>query len=190
MSTFGRANDAEFRSKFPADIVKRTYATLLASFESSTQSTYAAGLLWFHQYCDLYTVPESECMPASRFLLAAFIPHNVVTVSGKTVQGWMSSLSAWHDLADTLWHGDEHWVELAHCTANKLGTKFKHEQRGPITIEHLITLRLVLNLDDLFDDAVWALVLVAFRGCKRLGELTIPTLDKFDPNTTPRGARS
>jgi hypothetical protein len=41
--------------------------------------------------------------------------------------------------------------------------------------------RLVLDLTKPFDAAVWALALAAFWDCRRLGELTVPTIEKFDP---------
>jgi hypothetical protein len=66
-------------------------------------------------------------------------------------------------------------------TANKEGTAFKRDQRGPVTIEHLFVLLCVLDLSKPFDAAIWALATAAFWGCRRLGELTIPAPADFDP---------
>jgi hypothetical protein len=46
----------------------------------------------------------------------------------------MSGLKAWHNINGTPWEGDNHWVELTRHTANKEGTAFKREQRGPVTM--------------------------------------------------------
>jgi hypothetical protein len=119
-------------------------------------------------------------MPASHFLLAAFIANHVGTVGGGTVKSWMSGLKAWHDLNGAPWEGEDCWVELARCTANKEGTGFKRAQRGPVTIEHLIALRNALDICLPFDAAVWAIATAAFWGCRRLGELTIPSAEKYD----------
>ncbi|KAF7368676.1 hypothetical protein MVEN_00191900 [Mycena venus] len=45
----------------------------------------------------------------------------------------------------------------------------------------MIALHASLDLSKPFDAAIWALATAAFWGCRRLGELTIPSLDKFDP---------
>jgi hypothetical protein len=52
------------------------------------------------------------------------------------------------------WEGEDRWVELAHRTTNKEGTAFKQEQRGPVTIEHMIALRAVLDLTIPFHAAI------------------------------------
>ncbi|KAJ7724438.1 hypothetical protein DFH07DRAFT_1003728 [Mycena maculata] len=93
----------------------------------------------------------------------------------------MSGIKAWHDLNRAPWLGENRWVELARRTANKEGTAFKCDQRGPVTIEHMLALRAALNLNDPFNAAVWSLTTAAFWGYRRLGELTIPSLNKFDP---------
>jgi hypothetical protein len=46
-------------------------------------------------------------MPASHFLLAAFVAHHVGSVGGGTVKGWLSGLKAWHDLNGAKWEGDD-----------------------------------------------------------------------------------
>ncbi|KAJ7692261.1 hypothetical protein B0H17DRAFT_1200596 [Mycena rosella] len=181
-SPYGLEHNSEFRKQFPEEVVNKTYAALFGSFAPETHSNYVAGLLRFHQFCDLHKISERARMPASHFLLAAFISQHVGTTGGGTVQSWMSGLKAWHDINGAPWEGKDRWVELARRTANKQGTAFKRAQRGPVTIQHMITLRSSLNLSQPFDAAVWALACAAFWGCRRLGELTVPSPDKFDPN--------
>ncbi|KAJ7746813.1 hypothetical protein DFH07DRAFT_962892 [Mycena maculata] len=162
MSPFGIEHAAAFRKLMPEEVVNKTYTTLFASFAPKSHSNYAAGLLRFHQFSDSYKVPERERMPASHFLLA-FHWH------------------PWHDINGAPWEGENRWVELAHRTANKEGTAFKREQRGPVTLEHMWALRAVLDLSKPFDAAVWACATAAFWGCRRLGELTIPSAADFGP---------
>ncbi|KAK7062189.1 hypothetical protein R3P38DRAFT_2833937 [Favolaschia claudopus] len=147
-SPFAKEHDAEFRKDFPEDVVNKTYAALFASFDPDTQSDYAAGLLRFHQFCDRHEIPERARMPASYFLLAAFIADLVGSVGGGT---------AWHDVNGAPWEGDHRWVELALCTANKEGTAFKHEEHDPDN----------LDIGKPFDVAVWALAPTAFSSCRR-----------------------
>ncbi|KAK7054045.1 hypothetical protein R3P38DRAFT_3254596 [Favolaschia claudopus] len=130
-SPFAKEHDAEFRKHFPEEVVNKTYAALFASFDPNTQSTYAAGLLRFHQFCDRHEIPERARMPGSYFLLAAFIADLVGSVDGGTVKSWMSGIKAWHDVNGAPWEGDHRWVELALWTANKEGTAVKHETHDP-----------------------------------------------------------
>ncbi|KAJ7077208.1 hypothetical protein C8R44DRAFT_896353 [Mycena epipterygia] len=190
-SPYGQEHDAKFRASLPADVVNRTYTTIFASFAPETQSNYAAGLLRFHQFCDKHQIPERARMPASHFLLAAFIAEHVGTVGGGTVKSWMSGIKAWHDVNGAPWEGEDRWVELARRTANKQGTAFKRAQRGPVIIAHLIALRTVLDTSKPFDAAAWSMATAAFWGCRRLGELSIPSLGKFDPKFhATRGAKA
>ncbi|KAJ7128426.1 hypothetical protein C8R44DRAFT_549351, partial [Mycena epipterygia] len=179
-SPFGQERDAAFRRDLPQEVVEKTYAALFASFAGPTQSNYAADLLRFHQFCDTHSISERARMPASNFLLAAFIANHVGSVSGGTVKSWMSGIKAWHDLNGAPWEGDDRWVELARRTANKEGTAFKCAQQGPVTVEHMLALRAALNLARPFDAATWSIATAAFWGCRRLGELTIPSPDKYD----------
>ncbi|KAJ7651546.1 hypothetical protein DFH06DRAFT_900440, partial [Mycena polygramma] len=166
-SPYAQEHDTLFRSKMPEDVVNRTYAVIAASWAEGSMGNYAAGLLRYQQFCDHCKTPERDRMPASHLLLSSFISHYVGTVGGGTVKSWMSGVKAWHDLNGAKWEGDDRWVELARRTANKEGTAFKKDQRPPVTIEHMIALRAVLDLSKPLDAAVWALACAAFWGCRR-----------------------
>ncbi|KAJ6575916.1 hypothetical protein B0H10DRAFT_2443906 [Mycena sp. CBHHK59/15] len=140
-SPFGQDRDVAFHQDLPSVVVEKSYTALFASFAGATQSNYAAGLLWFHQFCDLHLISEHTRMPASHFLLAAFITNRV-----GTVKSWMSGIKAWHDLNSMPWEGDNCWVELARHTNNKEGAAFKRAQQGPVTLEHMLALRAALDL--------------------------------------------
>ncbi|KAF7354419.1 hypothetical protein MVEN_01130900 [Mycena venus] len=120
-------------------------------------------------------------MPVSHFFLAAFIAQHVGEVGGDMVKSSMSGIKTWHNINGAPWEGEYRWVELARHTANKEGTAFRREQRGPVTIKHMIALRAALDLSIPFHAAIWATAMAAFWGCRHLGKLTIPSLDKFDP---------
>ncbi|KAJ6616506.1 hypothetical protein B0H10DRAFT_1799433 [Mycena sp. CBHHK59/15] len=180
-SPFAVEHDAHFRRSLPAEVVEKTYAALIASFTGPTQSNYVAGILRFHQFCDTHSISEDARMPTSHLLLAAFIANHIGKVGGGTVKSWMSGIKAWHDVNGAPWLGEDRWVELARRTANKLGTAFKRTQRGPVTAQHMIALHAALNLSLPFDAAVWAIACACFWGCCRLGELTVPGVDKYNP---------
>ncbi|KAF7297499.1 hypothetical protein MIND_00983700 [Mycena indigotica] len=168
-SPFSRAKEAELRASLPADEVNRLYAAIFAAFAPDTQSTYAAGLLRFHQYCDNISIAEEARMPASAALITAFVSRHVGLVGGDTVKSWLSGLRAWHDVHQAAWPGNEPWVKLIRRTANKQGTAFKKAQRGPVTVQHLVALRSKLKLNIPFDAAVWGRGLRSLLGMPQHG---------------------
>ncbi|KAJ7301303.1 hypothetical protein DFH08DRAFT_616068, partial [Mycena albidolilacea] len=186
----------------PASEFDKAYAAVIGGLAPKTHENYAAGLLRFHQYCDTHHISEGTRMPAPHFLLTAFIADWIGRVGGGTVKSWMSGLKAWHDINGAPWDGDNRWVELARRTANKEGTAFKREQRGPVTMQHLVALRSQLHIHTPFDAAIWATACATFWGCRRLGETTVPSLADFNPKfhatraavvkaiTTPDGTKA
>jgi hypothetical protein len=173
--------DADMRKMLPATEVNNTYAVIFRFFAPNTHESYAAGLEWFTQYCDLHEIPKRTCMPAPYYSLAAFIAAHIGQVGGGTVKSWMLGLKVWHDMHGAPWEGLDCWVELARRTTNKEGTSFACEQCSPVTIAHMVALRATLVLSKPFDAAVWALATAAFWACRRLGELTVPSAVEFDP---------
>ena len=119
-------------------------------------------------------------MPASYALLCAFIGEHKGKQAGNTIRSWLSGIRSWHIVNHAPWYGDDDWVRLARVSANKEGSIHKKPLRAPISIEHLLALRRVLNLSNPFHAAVWAVALCAFFGCRRLGELIVATTAAFD----------
>ena len=120
-------------------------------------------------------------MPAKYPLLCAFIGEHKGWVAGGTVRSWMSGLRSWHIVHHAPWYGDDDWVKLACISANKEGTSHKLAPRSPISIEHLLALRRILDISNPFHAAIWAAALAAFWGCRRLGEIIIAVATAFDP---------
>jgi hypothetical protein len=183
-SPFCTQTAAEFAdTSVSPDSARQTQQLLVESLDADTRSNYAAGLLRFHQFCDLEDIPESSRMPASRTLLAAFINWSVRThgSTGRSMKGWMSGLHAWHDVNGAEWFGNDGYVSRAKAGAVKISIRNRRPERQPVSIHHLLTLCSHLNPQDSFDAAVWAVALVAFWACCRLGELTIPSRNTFNP---------
>ena len=139
----------------------------------STKSTYAAGPLRFTQFCDKWDISEEARMPADYALLCAFIGEYKGLQSGNTIRSWLAGLHSWHIMNHAPWHGDDSWVHLTRTSANKEGAKHKLAPRASVSIEHLSCLRCALDLANPFHAAVWAVALVTFFGCHRLGELPL-----------------
>ncbi|KAF5368148.1 hypothetical protein D9615_010187 [Tricholomella constricta] len=165
----------------PPRELSQIYHLLLESLSESTRQSYGAGLLRFTQFCDRLRVSENLRMPASDALLSAFIADASSSCSGACVRNWLSGLRAWHIIHRAEWHGRDPWVLSLQKTADKFGIPFKRPPRNPITARHLLCLRNDLDLDSPFGAAVWAAALVAFWGCRGLGEI-LPPSTSFSPS--------
>ncbi|TFK59111.1 hypothetical protein BDN72DRAFT_725460, partial [Pluteus cervinus] len=168
-------------TSLPPPLAQKVFETIHNAHAPSTKGSYGAGLLRFNQFCDRHNISEEDRMPASHILLVAFVADHQGQVSGKTIKLWLSSIRAWHEVNHADWNGEDRWVQFARTSANKLGTHHRRPQRGPITIQHLHTIRNNLDLSSPKGAAYWAITLTAFWGCRRLGELTTPSLSNFDP---------
>lgn len=171
----------ELQDSLPADLISTLQSSIFRALAPNTRNSYGAGILRFIEFCDKYNIPEASRMPASNILLAAFVSDHSGTCSGSCIKNWMSGIKAWHDFNGAPWSGDSRFVHLARSTASKEGSSFPRPQRNPITLDHLRSLHSHLNLSDPSHAALWAIATCAFWGCRRLGELTIPSRSSFDP---------
>lgn len=80
------------------------------------------------------------------------------------------------------WEGDDEFVSKVRQGAKKLTPLHsKKDPRSPVTLEHLLALQSSLDMDNTFDAAVWVVALLCFWACCRLGELTVKSINLFDP---------
>ncbi len=119
-------------------------------------------------------------MPAPVPLLAAFVANTGGTIGHGAIKNWLNGLAFWHKLNLAPWYGKDSWVPLVLKTAMKEGVKFKRPPRGPVTLVHLCALRKAVRLDSPEGAALWATATAAFWGCRRLGEVTVPSEKKID----------
>ena len=179
---YGLSHDESLLAQLPPALVDSAKMSIMGSLAISSRSTYAAGLLRFHQFCDKWQISEGARMPASYALLCAFIGNYKGTISGKTIKSWLSGIRAWHLTNHAPWYGDDKWVQMARISANKEGSRHKRPLRAPVSIEHLLVLRKAITLSNYFHAAVWVVALVTFFGCRRLGETTVSSVSSFDSN--------
>ncbi|KAL1942665.1 hypothetical protein VTO73DRAFT_4905 [Trametes versicolor] len=165
-------------SLIPPSASVRLFQIILGSLETGTKKNYGAGLLRFTQFCDRLGIPESSRMPAPEPLIAAFVADFAGSVRHDTISGWLSGLAVWHSINGAEWHGGK-MLAFTKKGAKKVEPP-PLPKRPPVTLEHVHALFTGLRLDDTFDAAVFAVACVAFWGCRRLGELTIPSRGGFD----------
>lgn len=163
----------------PLRLAKATLATVLAGLAHSTRSTYGAGILRFTQFCDLEGVSEEARMPASYSLLCAFLSSMVGKVSDASMRSYLAGVRAWHVFHHAPWVGEDPWVGLARSAVAKAGVHLRKKPRAPVSLEHLIALRNVIDISLPFHAAVWAAAVVTFFACRRLGETVVA--GKFSP---------
>ncbi|KAF9035148.1 hypothetical protein BJ165DRAFT_1395751, partial [Panaeolus papilionaceus] len=172
---------AALESQLPPSLVDQTYNAIVEAIAPSTRSVYGAGILRFHQFCDSFSIPEEDRMPASAPLLAAFVAHCKGSYEGKTIGSWLSGIRQWHVTHRAAWNGDNAWVGQARMVARKQGTHHKRPLRAPVSIDHLHALRKSLNPSNPYDAATWAVATTTFFGCRRLGETTVKSPSSFNP---------
>jgi hypothetical protein len=178
---YGLSHDKSLLAELPPALAESAKMSITGALATSSRSTYAAGLLRFNQFCDRWEISEVARMPASYALLCAFIGNYKGSNSGRTIKSWLSGIRAWHLTNHAPWYGDDKWVQMARISANKEGSRHKCPLCAPVSIEHLLTLRKAINLSDHFHAAVWAVALVTFFGCRRLGETTVSSVSSFNP---------
>ncbi|EKM74719.1 hypothetical protein AGABI1DRAFT_132976 [Agaricus bisporus var. burnettii JB137-S8] len=91
-SPFAEAIKEELSSTIPAELLDCANSAVLDGLAPNTQLSYAAGILRFTQFCDTWDIPETDRMPASSTLLAAFASSYVGHYGGKTINQWLSGI--------------------------------------------------------------------------------------------------
>ncbi len=178
---YAERNRAELEAELPGSLAAQTLLAVRGGLAQSSASTYAAGPLRFTQFCDTHGISEEARMPAStassaplsastsRRLEVARSAHGFRVcgpgICTTTLRGW----------------GDHYWVKQVRVAADKQGVVHKRPPRVPVSIDHLLALQRALCMSNPMHTAIWAVALVTFFGCRRLGETLVNTVANFDP---------
>jgi hypothetical protein len=151
-------------------------------------ASYGAGLRKFHLFCNIFSIPEYDRLPASFELLHSFalwavadpdpgdpiwsipgiVPFEPVSVG--VARKYLSAVRAWHIAQG--WHpplSDSHHSRInwsLRGLENLQGGRRK-PLRPPITLAMLTALEATLTLSDPFDACIWAMASCAFFGMMR-----------------------
>jgi hypothetical protein len=158
------------------EVTSRAYA-------ESTARTYGTGLLIFHIFCNQKDIPEVQCTSANHLLLSSFIATLVGVYLGKTITNYLYGIHAWHTIHGVPWRIQQTKLDTllraADTLTPPLSLKPKHIS---YTTEHLWRLHEHLDLANSgFNIAVFACLTTTFWGTACLGEMTVKTLNSFDP---------
>ncbi|KAF5388948.1 hypothetical protein D9757_005150 [Collybiopsis confluens] len=149
-SPYAIQQKAALSEHIPQHILDSAHAIVVEGWAAQTKTSYAAGLLRWHQFCDKENIPEQRRMPASETLLAGFVGMHAGLVSGSTIRSWLSGIRAWHILNQAPWPEKSNFLSVARRAANIRGSHHRRPRRNPITLQHLLALRLALDFSSPF----------------------------------------
>ncbi|KAI0732583.1 hypothetical protein C8Q72DRAFT_774125, partial [Fomitopsis betulina] len=148
-----------------------------ASLREKSLSSYGSGLQKFHLFCDIFSIPEVDRLPASYELLHSFClwavadpGENEVSMSGDILfepiivdvaSKYLSAIRAWHlaqgwppPLSDD---DRKHISWSLRGLANLQMGKRTRPPHPPVTLHMLAALKQTLHLDDPFEACIWAI---------------------------------
>lgn len=161
--------------------------------------SYGSAIRKFHVFCDIFSIPETQRLPASFQLMHSFALWVVTDpdelhlealddvkfepVSVKTARKYLSGVRAWHiaqGWPPPLSKDDYSRIDWSlRGMQNMFGSRTK-PMRPPMTIPMLHALKNSLDMNDPFDACIWAMVTCAFWGMMRFGEVSVSSRLAFD----------
>ncbi|KAI0067404.1 hypothetical protein BV25DRAFT_1795036, partial [Artomyces pyxidatus] len=184
----------------PAPIIAHI-ADLASRASLRDSSVYGSGLRKFHIFCDVFSIPERDRLPASYPIIHSFAlwaasdpdpidpafadgtPFEPVSV--RSAQHYVSAVRAWHIAQGWPPPLSEADSARLNWSLRGLAQIQKHRRtrppRPPVTIPMLTALRRTLILSEPFDACVWAAACCAFWGMMRFGEVTVPSRAQYSP---------
>ncbi|PBK85425.1 hypothetical protein ARMGADRAFT_942161, partial [Armillaria gallica] len=166
------------------DDLFRVFRVLSFSWTDKTLETYGSGLLLYHVFCDMRSIPDDARCPASPEILSSFLASMAGNYVSGTLSSYLHGLRAWHILHGLPWLVNEAETSALITAAVHLQPPHsKKKPRLPYTCDMLTTLLLHLDLSLPFDAVVAACLTTTFYSAARLGEFTLPNLQCFDPDS-------
>lgn len=164
-----------------ADLL-RIKDALKEAYAPSTRKTYGSGLYLFHLYCDHQDIEECHRAPINQTVLSSFIASMVGVYGGSMIRNSVCGIRAWHIIHGLQWTINANEVEALFTAGKRAAPKeSKKKEKEPWTVEYLSEICKELNAKDTKDAAILACLTTAFWGTARLGEVTVPNLDGFNP---------
>lgn len=170
----------------PTNEQERVRQVLSAGWDESTLATYGTGLLTYHVFCDALSITEETRTPTSPSLLSSFIAALAGSYSASAIANYVASLKAWHVLNRLEWRPNEDEVRvLMRAAAKTTPASSKKPKRAPVTISIITAIHANLDPENPLHTAVYACLTAAFYATARLGEMTVPNLEAFNPSLHP-----
>ncbi|KAG1811888.1 uncharacterized protein BJ212DRAFT_1373911 [Suillus subaureus] len=167
-------------------------------------ASYDTGLRKFRVFCDVFSIPESDRLPASFELLHSFAlwaatdpePSDPLLsavgssasfepVSVGVVRKYLSAVRAWHiaqGWPPSLSSSDYERIKWSLRGLENLQAGRRKPLRPPISIAMLTVIKAALILSDPFDACVWAMASCSFFGMMRFSEVSVTSRSAFNPS--------
>ena len=162
-------------------------------------SSYGSGIHKFHLFCDIFTIPEVECLPASFELLHSFAlwaaadpatlgpelfpSTQFKPVSVAVVRKYLAAIRTWH-LAQgwppPLNEDDHTRINWSLRGLKNMQGSHKRPVRPPITIGMLQAMCRTLDLDNPLEACIWAMVTCAFWGMMHFSKVSVSSHTAFN----------
>ena len=137
----------------------------------------------FHIFCDNKNIEEEHRAPVNPTVLSSFISTLAGTYGGSTIRNYTYGVRAWHIIHGASWKVNDNEVEALLKAGTKLTPKeSKRKEKEPWTVDYLTKICQNLDSNNPKDVAIHACLTTAFWGTARLGEVTVPKLDGFNPS--------
>ncbi|KAG2031173.1 hypothetical protein BDR03DRAFT_876523, partial [Suillus americanus] len=146
-------------------------------------ASYGAGLRKFHRFCDIFSIPKSDRLPASFELLHSFALWAPISIG--VAQKYLSAVRAWHiaqGWAPPLSDSHHERINWSLQGLENLQGGCRKPIRPPITLPMLTVLKATLILSDPFNACIWAMASCAFFGMMRFGEISVTSYAAFSPS--------
>jgi hypothetical protein len=135
---------------------KQIKDTMIHAWEEEMQTSYGAGLLMWHCFCDSKGVSEQERAPACQNLLSAFVAHMATAYAGKTISSYPNSVRAWHLLHSVPWALEKAEMDIMLQATDKLTpTSLRRKKCLPYTPTFISAIGKQLDLEKPLDAAVF-----------------------------------
>ena len=135
----------------------------------STASQYASGQRKYIAFCN--RIGAAPC-PASELLLLRFVASCAESLSGFTIQNYLSAIRYLHIIngMDSPIKEFERLRLVVRALKKRSGPK---RQRSPVTLEMLLSIQNILVNSSYNDALFWAMLCTGFFGFLRLSEFTV-----------------
>ncbi|KAG1758670.1 hypothetical protein EDD22DRAFT_783603, partial [Suillus occidentalis] len=136
----------------------------------------------FHLFCNIFSIPESNRLPASFELLHSFVLWAVTDPDRGDSILLISAIRAWHIAQGWLPPLSDVHHDRINWSLRRLENMQSSRQKPlhpPITLPMLMALKDSLLLSDPFDACVWAMASCAFFSMMRFGEVSISSRAAF-----------
>lgn len=163
----------------PSHLTEAIQTALTHAWSPGSTANHRTAINKFTSFCDTNSIPLSDRLPASEWLLCAFIASQA-NRAPSTLKNYISGLRAWHISNDVPWHGSIRLQYVRDGISNISGAVLQAKPpRPPITRNMLLTLHQVLSRTDPMELCILACADTAFWGQCRLGEILLHNIKKL-----------